>query len=363
MREFERGLQRRWEQIWQRCKAKNLNVLPEDQAQVYRQQIFMGGLVMFAQPVVDLRTGTVRSVEALARLRMPDGTIVAPGSFLPLLGYAELDHVFRQGLDQALKWLITWNAQELALDVSINLSPSTLFNPDCPAWVDGALRHHGLAPHRLSIELLETETVDSTTQRESIEQLSHLGVRLAMDDLGSGYSSLERLSTLPFDVIKIDQSLVATMYKSPIYVLSFVGALIQLGRDLEREVVVEGLEDEAMVEAVAILGAPFGQGYGLSRPMPPDAVPEWVRGFRLPIQSGHTRTALGALAYHWQFTHLGDPHHPVTDLERCPMTQFLQEHAPQDNDAAKWHARVHSETGDEEASRLLTQWLLRKICL
>ena len=361
MREFGRGLQRRWEQAWQRCRAKNVFALPESIAKSYRQQVFSGGLVMYGQPVVNLRTGAVHSVEALARLRLQDGTIVAPGQFLPLLGNAELEQLFKNGLDQALHGLITWDAESLHLTVAINLPPLALLNPDSPIWISHALRRHGVAPHRLSVELLETQEIDSAAQSEAIEQLTRLGVRLSMDDLGSGYSSLERLSILPFDVIKIDQGLLATMRTSPMRVLSLVGALIQIARDLERELVVEGLEDDGLIEAVTVLGATFGQGYALAKPMPLDAIAGWVRQFKLRTRSSQIRTPLGALAYHWAFMHSGDPPKPATALDTCPLTQFFRLHAPDDREVRQWHAQIHSGNDAREASRLLTKWLVDRV--
>ncbi|MGA8010080.1 MAG: EAL domain-containing protein [Thiomonas sp.] len=361
MREFGRGLQRRWEQTWQRCRTKNHCALPETIANDYRQQMFSGGLVMYGQPIVDLHTGEIPSVEILARLRLQDGTIVAPGKFLPLLGNVELDQLFRDGLDQALQWLTRWDAEKVPLSISINLSPSTLLNPDSRQWIGDALRRYGVAPHRLSVELLETLEMDSAAQSEATQQLKDLGVRLSMDDLGSGYSNLERLCLLPFDVVKIDQGLLATMRTNPMRVLSLVGALVQVARDLEREVVVEGLEDDDMIEAVAVLGASFGQGYGFARPMPLDAVAQWIRRFKVPTQSGRIHTELGALAYHWQYMHSGNPPTPETDLETCPLTSFFGAYVPHDVNVERWHAQIHAGSDPKEASRLLTEWLVAKV--
>ncbi len=361
MREFGRGLQRRWEQTWQRCRAPSLYALPQELADAYRHRIFSGGLAMYLQPVIDLRSGEVNSMEALARLCMPDASVIPPGEFLPLLGNTELDRLFRLGLAQVLDWVAALPAEFAQLGVSINLAPSTLLHPDCSAWVAEALRQRGVSPRRLHIELLETQELHSEAQRQSIEQLARLGVRLSMDDLGSGYSSLERLSRLPFDVIKIDQGLLATIRTHPMRVISLVGSLIQMAHDLQREAVVEGLEDTDAVEAVSLLGATLGQGFGLCRPMPMEQAGAWLRGFRAAPPAPRVATGLGALAYHWRYVRAlhAPPSH--TDLATCPLTAFLHRAAPRDAEVARWHAQLHQGEDVDLASKRISDWLVRSI--
>ena len=361
MREFGRGLQRRWEQTWQRCRAPNLYALPQELADAYRHRIFAGGLAMYLQPVIDLRSGEVHSMEALARLCMPDGSVIPPVQFLPQLGNTELDRLFRLGLAQVLDWLVAQPARFEHLGVSINLAPSTLLHPDCTAWVAEALRQRDLAQRRLHIELLETQELHSEAQRHSIEQLARLGVRLSMDDLGSGYSSLDRLSRLPFDVIKIDQGLLATIRTHPMRVISLVGSLIQMAHDLQRAAVVEGLEDADAVEAVSLLGATLGQGFGLCRPMPMEQASAWLREFHAAPPAPRVATGLGALAYHWRYVRAlhAPPSH--TDLATCPLTAFLDATAPLDEQVAGWHAQLHRGEDVDQASRHISDWLVRSI--
>ncbi len=362
IQEFGRGLQRRWEQNWQHCGASHVYALPQDLAAAYRQQIFSGGLEMHVQPVIHLPSGTLHSMEALARLRMPDGTLVPPGRFLPLLGNVELDQLFRAGLAQALGWLRAQSALP-HLSVSINMAPSTLLDADCPRWVRDALDRHGVAAHRLRIELLESQGLDSAVERDNIAQLTRLGTKLSMDDLGSGYSSLERLSRLPFDVIKIDQGLLGAVRSNPAQVIGLIGSLIQMARDFNREVIVEGLEDDALIEAVAALGATLGQGYGLCRPMSLPQATAWLHGYRPRPATGDIRTAIGALAYHWRHIRIMRIPKPRTELASSPLTAFLRNWAPHDAAAAEWHARVLAGEGDDvgEAGQKLSDWLVRAI--
>ena len=361
MREFGRGLQRRWEQTWQRCRAGNAYALPQELAETYRKRMFGGGLEMYLQPVVDLRSGQVHSLEALARLRMPDGSIIGPSQFLPLLGNTELDQLFRLGLRQVLAWLARQPAQRSHLTASLNLAPSTLLNPDCLDWVAQGLDAHGLPARRLQIELLETQELHSPAQRQNIDRLARLGVRLAMDDLGSGYSSLERLSRLPFDVIKIDQGLLANLRTHPVRVLSLVGSLIQMAHDLHREAVVEGLEDADAVEAVGLLGAAYGQGFGLCTPLPLPAIDGWLDGHRAAPPAAGVRSALGALAYHWRYMRGRGAPTLHEQLATCPLTGFLHEAAPHDPEAARRHAQLHAGDDVDTAAHWLREWLVRRI--
>lgn len=359
MRQFARGMQQRWEEIWTRCNTA-APVVPEDRAGAVRDRLFGGGLRMDMQPVVDLRTGRVVKAEALARLVLDDGDVALPEQFLPLLGNAEIDRVFRLGLDQALDQLVSWEAGGLRLDLSVNLAPATLLDPDCPAWVGRALRRHGVAPHRLTLELLETESIGAPAQDEAIDQILRLGVKLAMDDLGSGYSSLQRLSMKPFDTIKVDQSLTKNLRKDPLLSLSLMRAVIQLGRDLGRQVAVEGLEDPGMIEAAVILGATQGQGHALGRPMPADRIPAWVDAFALAADPDRIRTFLGALTYHWLHVQPALPDVAIA-LESCPVSRFLEARGLAGSPAAAWHRQCHAGGGAAEASRRMNAWLVEQV--
>ncbi len=359
MQQFARGLQHRWEQIWALSMVP-ASVVEQDQAQLYRQTLLTDGLRMYMQPVVDLRSGAVTYVEALARLLMPSGEIIAPNVFLPLLGTAELDRLFRLGLDRALAHLAEWDAQGLSIGISVNLPPTTLLDPECPRWIEETLNQYGLAPRRLTLELLESQAVDAAAQDWAIAGLRRLGVKLAMDDLGSGYSSLLRLSTLPFDTIKIDQGLLLHVRDNPVRTLSLVSNILQMGRDFGRDVVVEGLEDDALIEAVSILGASFGQGYGIAKPMPPSDILAWYQA-RLPHPDCTAiRHALGALAYHWRLMHGGDKAHDQP-VDACPLTNFLTHRSEPAGEAAAWHAQVHNGTNVAAASEKLTNWLVARV--
>lgn len=356
MRQWARSTQQRWSFIWQRtARSVVAEVLHRDIALELREQLFAGGLRMYMQPVVDLHTDRLVRTEALARLKMPDDRILTPAAFLPLLGSGELDRLFRLGLHQALRSLANWENRGLVIKVSVNLPPTTLFNAECPHWVDEALRHNNLDPGCLILELLETQSMEHGQQTDAIRRLKALGVGLAMDDLGSGYSSLVRLSELPFGTIgtvKMDQKLVAKLRHQPGWTLRLMAAIIQIGgRDSGLDVVVEGLENPGMIEAAAIMGAPFGQGYGLARPMPAESIVEWYRNFKLPIEPGKVHTFVGALAYHHKLTYF-TTHGLDLNSPESPMTRFLAE-----NKLQEWPIALGQDGGFQGADRSLGLWL------
>jgi EAL domain-containing protein (putative c-di-GMP-specific phosphodiesterase class I) len=252
------------------------------------------------QPVVNLKTGRPEKFEALARLQRRDGgELIAPGEFLPVLGALDMWRLFSLGLEQALHARQRWAQQGIDLDVSVNMPPVALSDPRYVERAEQLLRSHALDPRRLTLELLESSDLDISERRDALlARFRATGVRLAEDDLGSGYSSLLRLDSFPFDEVKIDQGLLGGLGKAPRRALDFIQHLTRLAHDLGSTVVVEGLESAGLVEAAIILQADAGQGYGLARPMPADAVVDWVRGFHLTINRDHPRTALGIYAAH-----------------------------------------------------------------
>ncbi len=358
------ALQNRWGQIARLAQPGAAAPLTVTQATEFRRLFHSGALCMEMQPVVDLREGRLVKLEALARLRRTDGAIIAPGQFLPSLRDSDLDALFRQGLEIALGWQRAWRERGLDVELALNLAPSTLVHADCAAWVDDALRRHDIAPQRLTLELLENQEFNEGRRDEAIAALRRVGVRLAIDDLGSGYSSLKRLASLNFDVIKADQSLVRDVASDPVKTLSLVRTIVQIGRDFDREVVVEGLETAPLIEAVMRLGASQGQGWGLSRPMPPEAVMAWAAQW-------HWRTTpdagigsyLGALAYHWRYMHEDVGRFPLQH-DACPLTGFLDARGHRDDEAARWHRAVHEAPDPaprRAASRQLLAWLAAKV--
>jgi len=366
---FAQGLQQRWDALWRRRRDPlRAPALARPLAERYRERLFDGGLTMYVQPIVDLARGRVVAGEALARLRLQGGTVLSPGAFLPLLGEAELARLFRLTLDRALAALAGWDAQAPAggatdggepPEIAVNLPPSTLLEPDCPRWIAESLERHAIAPQRLSLELIETEEIGQEARRATIHALVELGVRLSIDDLGSGFSSLQRLAELPFDTMKIDQALVGRMVDQPLQTLSLVRSLVRLGEDLGRRVVIEGASDTGLVEVASVLGARYAQGFGIARPMPTDALAAWHAAFRMPAEPGRVRTTMGALAWHWRARRGRSLAHPPS-LTACPLDGYFHATGQQTSEGARLHARLHAGTDPAAASDHLLEWLIAR---
>jgi EAL domain-containing protein (putative c-di-GMP-specific phosphodiesterase class I) len=321
---------------------------------------FGGSVVTYMQPIVDLRSGETTAVECLARILMPNGDIISAAEFVPLLSVDQVADVFATALHEGLDALRLWDHAGIFVAATINLDPRIL-NAECVARVRGSLSQHGIKAHRLILEVLETHAVESAEQRDAIQQLRSLGVRLAMDDLGSGLSTLRRLAELPFDMIKIDGEFTTLREPNPVGMMKILSAVINLGLGLGHDVVVEGIEDAAMMETAAVLGATHGQGYHIAKPMPIAEIPAWIEQSGSQSLMG-VNTFLAALAQHLGHTISAFTPHP---LEECWMTNFIALHAeffpPGD-----WHAAQHGSAGTStedltEGFTLVTGWLLEKL--
>ncbi len=353
------SLQHRFEALW-RQRQSNAQIVPTEQAMMWRELLFAGGLRLVLQPIVDLQSGQVIKAEGLARLLCEDGTLILPGQFLPLLGANELYQLFWLTLTQAIDYLNNWQKQGLDWSISINLAPSSLLEPDLASHLEQRLKACACPVERLTLEVLESENITRPQQEIALRALKATGVCLALDDLGAGYASLLRVVRDPLDVLKIDQNLIRQLPEDPLATLILLWTLSNLARDLKRELVVEGLETAALIEVVQQLGAPLGQGYAIARPMPAEEFPKWAEGFKLPVHQQQITTFAGALSRHWvwQHTHATS----LTPCADCPITDFLESVGFEDAEVSQWHRCVHAGGEDQRIySDLLLNWLVMKV--
>lgn len=360
MRQFADALQYRFGEIQARSTSQHVPTVTLEESRVWLTALFTGGLRMYVQPILNLTKGCVTKVEALARLQLPDGRILSPGQFLPLLGDTELNRLFVMGLNIALEHRANWAASGIEMEISVNLPTQALQEPDCVQWVAKALAKRNTPASALTLELLETGVISEGGMGRTLTELRQMGVQLAMDDLGSGYSSLLRLAELPFDYLKIDQGIMQRVHQAPLDIFSVISAIAQMGENFERSIIAEGLEDFGMLEAVAILGAEFGQGYCIAKPMPANTLTHWLEAFDFPIDpQGDIRTALGALAYFWLSTRNGR-HHRQINVSSCRLHSYLvSQNLPKDSAPMRWHRLTHDEDSVEAIAAMLhlKNWL------
>jgi EAL domain-containing protein (putative c-di-GMP-specific phosphodiesterase class I) len=287
-------------------RCEQTSVLSADLSREYRRFLDDGAVEMLYQPIIDLRTGKLDSLEALARLRGADGKLISPAAFLPAFGNAGLFRLFQLGLDQLCRDLRSWQEKDPSPDLSVglNLPPDGLTQDAYRDCVFETLAHWELPASVLTLEMLESKESHDVARRDArIAEFQQAGIRIAQDDLGSGHSSLLRMDRVSCDRVKIDQGLVRGALKRPVRALEFIYHLTLLAQGFGAPVTVEGLEDIGLIEAAAILGADFGQGYGISKPMRTRDVMTWSRAWTFPIDAEHPRTALGALAGYLLWDH------------------------------------------------------------
>ncbi|MDJ0337799.1 GGDEF domain-containing phosphodiesterase [Cryobacterium sp. PH31-O1] len=233
-----------------------------------REAVARGEIETWYQPIVDLQedgAATVVATEALARWRRPNTGIVMPGDFIALAEEAGLiGDIGQTVLNQAC-------LAATALDqvvVSVNVSARQFARADFGAIVRHALQVSGLPPHRLCLELTESEVVEAIdSAAATLQELRALGVRWAIDDFGTGYSSFTQLRTFTFDLLKIDMTFIRGIEESS-RDRGMVEGILRLADALHLDVIAEGIETAGQRDLLREMGCRFGQGYFFSRPAP-----------------------------------------------------------------------------------------------
>jgi diguanylate cyclase (GGDEF)-like protein/PAS domain S-box-containing protein len=242
-----------------------------------RRAIGEGQLSVVYQPLFDLEPYRLSGFEALARWVHPERGPISPAVFIALAEESgHIESLTRWVIDQAVGQLAAWRQDHPgagSLDMHVNISGRDLANPALVPAVRDMLREHGLPAAALTLEITETTLMGKLeTALNTLHALRKVGVHFSIDDFGTGYSSLAYLSTLPIDSLKIDRSFVIGMRQAPQNV-EIVRAVLNLGRSLGKKVIAEGIETVAQLATLKALGVQVGQGYLLSRPLPPEQVP------------------------------------------------------------------------------------------
>ncbi|MCZ4091884.1 bifunctional diguanylate cyclase/phosphodiesterase [Sinorhizobium psoraleae] len=226
---------------------------------VVRRQLFLE-----YQPLVDVRDDRVVGYEALLRWRHPDRGLVSPSVFIPIA--EESGSIIQIGewvLEQACFEAVRWNEP---VPISVNISPVQFLLPNLFDQIEGILRRTGLEPRRLELEITEAALMHNRDDvLTTLIRLRLLGVRIVMDDFGTGHSSLSNLQTFPFDKLKIDCSFTAALDKDPA-AHAIIRAIIALGQSLNLPVVTEGVETERQRQIIVEEGCQQIQGFLSGRP-------------------------------------------------------------------------------------------------
>lgn len=252
-------------------------------------------LVLHYQPQIDLRTGQTVGVEALLRWQHPERGLLAPAHFLPLVEATGLavqigDWVIEQALGQAGRWAREGLNGGKGLPVSVNVGARQLRSHDFPQRLQELIqRQPPDVAALLHLDVLEADALAETAAAQAlIQRCLSLGVGIALDDFGAGYSRLAALKRLPVDTLKLDRSFVQGMLGDA-QDLSLVESVIQLARNIGCNVLAKGVESRAHARELLRLGCRLGQGNGIAAAMAPSALPGWIDGFALgdwPSQLG-----------------------------------------------------------------------------
>jgi EAL domain-containing protein (putative c-di-GMP-specific phosphodiesterase class I) len=228
-----------------------------------------GDLTLVYQPLVDATTHEMHGVEALVRWNRPGHGPVSPEVFIPVAETSGLIEalglfVLRKACDTAKQWP--------ELNISVNVSPGQFRNPAFADYVRYVLKQTEIDASRVTLEITEGYMIQNPLRtRQSIERLKSLGVKVALDDFGSGFSSIGYLRQFGFDRIKIDRSLITDLNAGKRQ-REMLQATVALARSLDIPVTAEGIETEEQSIAVRLFGCDTIQGYFFGKPMPADQI-------------------------------------------------------------------------------------------
>jgi diguanylate cyclase (GGDEF)-like protein/PAS domain S-box-containing protein len=242
-----------------------------------RASIASGDFQLFHQPKLDALSGQIVGTEGLIRWNHKQFGLLTPHAFVEL---SELSGLImpltRWIIEQGIRDLADWRLRGYSITVAINLSVRNFFDHDLPEFIAALLQQYQVPGSSLVLEITESEVMaDRAIARKALEAFRSLGVKISIDDFGTGFSSLSQLQLMPIDEIKVDQSFVSTMLTNEQdYVI--VRSIIDLAHNLSLEVVAEGAETLEQLRALRSLNADRVQGYVIGKPMPVDRFLEWM---------------------------------------------------------------------------------------
>jgi len=262
-----------WHERYEQHSHERLSLISD-----LRKAIDNEELLLMYQPKVAMAKNGELFVEAMVRWQHPSRGMVPPMEFIPFAEQTgSIREVTHWVVARAVAQCAAWRRAGLAMNVSINISARDLMDAELPVRFASLLQKHGCSAEWIALEITESAIFDDPGHAiENLHLLHSLGCRLAIDDYGTGYSSLAYLRRLPLNELKIDKSFVQRMARDASDAV-IVRSTIDLAHNMGLNVVAEGVEDEATLERLRALGCDMVQGFFLSKPVLPDDVVTWFR--------------------------------------------------------------------------------------
>lgn len=252
--------------------------------QTLRLALERGELRVHYQPKVDIQTGLIRGAEVLARWPDPAGGFIAPDRFIPVAEANGLIHALTlQVLDQACAQAARWKAKGLALSLAVNLSPLLLDSRELVGEIGRLVARHRVRPEELVFEITEGALISSEGMAlGTLARLRMHGYGLAIDDYGTGFSSMQQLSRIPFTELKIDRRFVHGAHADE-HLRVLLHSAIEMAGRLGLTSVAEGVETTQDWALLRRYGCNVGQGWLIGKAMPAEDLPGWLRQHRLQL--------------------------------------------------------------------------------
>lgn len=243
-------------------------------------------LSLYLQPKINISTKQALSTEALVRWIHPEKGFIFPDQFIPFAEQSGLiQKISLWMIEEACKVISGFKNQGLDLTIAVNISAKDLIDHDLPKNIFELLNEYKLSSESISLEITESSIMDDPSRAEAtLNNLADMGIKIAIDDFGTGYSSLAYLKHLPVHKLKIDKSFVLNM-ESDENDRKIVKSTIDLGHNLNLEVVAEGIETKVAWQLLEDMGCDYGQGYFMGKPMPVKDYLAWLKSWNDKVQS------------------------------------------------------------------------------
>ena len=242
-----------------------------------------GEFTFFAQPQCNIATGQIVGAEALVRWQKPDGEVLLPGGFIPVLEKNKMiDQLDRYVWEKVCQWLKGWIDQGYSpVPISINVSRIDIYAMDVPKYIFSLLEKYQIPEHLIKIEITESAYTENNNRiSHAVNTFRNRGLVVMMDDFGCGYSSLNMLKNIPVDVLKLDMRFLQFKEEERQKSANILEAIVNMAGLLHLPIVVEGVENESQEKFVQKLGCRYIQGFYYYKPLPIKKFEELLRDKR-----------------------------------------------------------------------------------